>query len=141
MPNFVDLRRVGREATKCLATCLVVRRRRASHVRAVPALVIVSWVVKVFDATMKRVVSGSRLLERLGDVRAVDVGDEVRRAGRARRRASAPRSTITGPEVGAADADVDDVGDRLAGVAGHAPLADRVGELAHVLEDARSPPA
>ena len=36
---------------------------------------------------------------------------------------------MTGPEVGAADADVDDGADALAGVARPLPGADRVGEL------------
>ena len=41
---------------------------------------------------------------------------------------------MTGPEVRAADADVDDVGDRLAGVARPRAAADRLAELAHVRE-------
>ena len=75
------------------------------------ALVIVSCVVNVLEATMNSVVSGSQPLERLGDVRAVDVGDEVdAQAGLAvglQRLGHHDRA-----EVGAADADVDDVGDR-----------------------------
>ena len=70
------------------------RRRRslaaASRARE-SALVIVSWVVKVLDATMNSVRSGSSLAQRLGQVRAVDVGDEVRAQALAWRRAASAR--------------------------------------------------
>ena len=79
MPNSATALRVGGERDE------VPRDRRrspqrlsSSQARAVCALVIVSWVVKVLEATMNSVVSGSTPLQRLGDVRAVDVGDEVR---------------------------------------------------------------
>ena len=96
--------------------------------RAEWALVSVSCVVKVFDATMKSVVSGERLLQRLRDVRAVDIGDEMGartlppiRLERLRHHDRA--------EVRAADADVDEIGDRLARVALPFAGADRLGEF------------
>ncbi len=111
MPNFVTSFSLVERATKCLATCLLSPAVFRNQSRADVALVSVSCVVKVLEATMNRVVSGLSFLQRLGDVRAVDVGDEVdvqtglavgleRLGGHDR------------PEVGAADADVDDVGDR-----------------------------
>ena len=57
----------------------------------------VSWVVKVLEAMMKRVVSGIEPLERLGDVRAVDIGDEVDAQLRVWHRACSASVTITGP--------------------------------------------
>ena len=74
------------------------------------ALVIVSWVVNVFDAMMKSVDARIDGPQRLGEVRAVDVRDEVQPrtlAGVRRQRFGDHRR----PEVRAADADVDDVGD------------------------------
>ena len=63
----------------------------AMNARAVAALVIVSMVVKVFEAMMKSVVSGVEQLQRIGDMGAVDIGDEMQRAGR-HGRAPAPAS-------------------------------------------------
>ncbi len=69
----------------------------------------------------------------LGEVGAVDVGDEaegqVAVAEVAQRLVSHHRA-----EVRAADADVDDVADRLAGVAGPLARADPLGEVAHPVE-------
>ena len=83
---------------------------RRSRRRAVAALVMVSIVVKVFEATRNSVRAGSRLGKRVADVGAVDIRDEmsarpiVEGAERAGRHARA--------EVRAADADIDDVGER-----------------------------
>jgi hypothetical protein len=77
---------------------------------------------------------GAQGLEGLDEVGGVDVGDEVdpqvgagvgleRLGGHGR------------PEVGPADADVDRVGDALAGVALPGPAADRVAEAAHGGQD------
>ncbi len=69
----------------------------------------------------------------LGEVGAVDVGDEaegeVAVAEVAQRLVSHHRA-----EVGAADADVDDVADQLAGVAGPGTGADPLGEVGHAVE-------
>ena len=72
--------------------------------------------------------------ERLGEVRRVDVGDEEElhvalRVGRER------DVRHDGTEVGAADADVDDVLDALAGEALPLAAAHGVGEVAHLVED------
>ena len=77
------------------------------------ALVIVSCVVKVLEATMNSVDAGSHGAQRLGEVRAVDVGDEVQPRALAavrRQRLGDHRRA----QVGAADAEVDDVGDACA---------------------------
>ena len=79
------------------------------------ALVIVSSVVNVFDEMMNSVSAGSRSSDGLGEVRAVDVGDEAERQVAV---AVVPQRLVGHhrPEVRAADADVDDVADPLAGV-------------------------
>ena len=65
-------------ATKCLATAASSPPRPASdHSRAVRALVIVSSVVKVFEETTNSVSLGVEVAGRLGEVGAVDVGDEA----------------------------------------------------------------
>ena len=113
------------------------RTRRAlacSQACAVRALVIVSMVVKVFEAMMTSVRCGSSPCEHVVDVRAVDVRDEVR-----------PRPVVVGrqrqrrhhrPEVGAADADVDDVGEPAAVGRGDRARAHAVGEGRHPVEHA-----
>ena len=58
MPNSVTASVLVDSATKCLATASL-PSASISHVRALVALVSVSCVVKVFDATMNSVVSGS----------------------------------------------------------------------------------
>ena len=92
----------------------------------------VSMVVKVLEAMMNSVVAGSSALQRVVDMRAVDIGDVVRaRAvmiGRQRQRRHGRA------EIGAADADVDDVGDLLAGRAGRRAGAHGVGEGGHRIE-------
>ncbi len=68
MPNAATLSSAVETATKCFATAFdfsssdasVRPRRSHSHWRARRAFVRVSSVPKVFDATMKSVVSGSR---------------------------------------------------------------------------------
>ena len=65
--------------------------------RAERALAIVSWVVKVFDATMNSVVAGCSDPQRVGEVRAVDVRHEVHARAVVRCTAPAPAVTIAGP--------------------------------------------
>ena len=65
---------------------------------------------------MNSVSAGSRSRGRLDEIGAVDVGDEAERHGAV----AVMLERLVGhhrPEVGAADADVDDVADALAGVA------------------------
>ena len=134
MPKSATFSALVDSATKCLATA--VRRRRSpasSQSRAEVALVIVSMVVKVLEATMNSVSAGSR--SRTASCRSapstfdtnrtvsVAVGERAQRLVRHRR-----------AEVGAADADVDDVPDPLAGVAGPLARTDPVGEGGHLVQ-------
>ena len=62
MPNFFDLLGRGRDRDEVLRDRrLVARAASTSHARAVRAFISVSCVVNVLDATMKSVLSGSRL--------------------------------------------------------------------------------
>ena len=79
--------------------------------RAVWALASVSCVVKVLRGDDEQRGRRIALLQRLGHVGAVDVGDEVHPQVRAADRASTPRDAMYGAEVGAADADIHDIGD------------------------------
>ena len=76
---------------------------------------------------------GLNRLERLGEVRRVDVGheEELERALRIRRERDIRHH---GTEVGAADADVDNVLDALAGKALPFALPHLIGEIAHLRE-------
>ena len=114
MPNSATSSAFVETATKWRATAASSPSSASSHARAERALVMVSSVVNVFDATMNRVSAGSRSRRRLDEVRAVDVGDETEDEVPARVR---PQRLVghDRPEVGAADADVDDVADRPAG--------------------------
>ena len=108
-------------------------RPASSQSRAVCALVIVSSVVKVLEETMNSVSAGSRSLHRLGEIRAVDIGDEAE--------GHAPLAVVPErfvghhrAEIGAADADVDHVADALAGVALPGAAAHAIGEVRHLVE-------
>ena len=105
-------------ATKCLAIACVVAEGGQQPVRArVRALVIVSSVVKVLEETMNSVSAGSR--SRVASAKSVPSTFETKRKVMSRVAVVAQR--LVGhdrAEVGAADADVDDVADALAGVAG-----------------------
>ena len=108
------------------------RRRRppAATARAVWALVIVSSVVNVFDDTMNSVSAGSR--SRIASAKSVPSMFETKRNVEAAV-AVVPQRLVRHhrPEVRAADADVDDVADPLAGVAVHAPLRTRSANVRH----------
>ena len=97
------------------------------------ALVIVSSVVKVFEEIDEQRLLGVEVAGRLGEVGAVDVGDEAEghlaAAEVAQRLVGHHRA-----EVRAADADVDDVADRLAGVAAPLPRAHPLAEGGHPVE-------
>ena len=109
-------RRWSRPRRSACATAPSSPSRSTSQARAEAALVIVSWVVKVFEATMNSVRAGSRpasvsarcapsTLETKCGLRSGALVGLERLADHQR------------AEVGAADADVDDVGDGRAGVA------------------------
>ncbi|MGX1514624.1 hypothetical protein RKD44_005912 [Streptomyces collinus] len=94
---------------------------------------IVSIVVKVLDAMTNSVSAGSRSRTALVQVGAVHVGHEAegeRAVGEGPQRLVGHRRA----QVGAADADVDDVPDAPAGVAGPLAGADPVGEAGHLVE-------
>ena len=59
MPNLLTPSALVDTATKCLATANSSPSSLTSQARAVWALVMVSWVVKVLEATMNKVLSGS----------------------------------------------------------------------------------
>ena len=121
MPNAATSSRVRRHRDEVLGDRrLVAAARRATSRAAVCALVIVSSVVNVFDDDDEQrlggvevaVASAKSVPSTLDDEAALEVAVAVvpqRLVGHRR------------PEVGAADADVDDVADRLAGVP--APVA------------------
>ena len=97
------------------------------NARAECAFIIVSWVVNVFDDTMNRLLPGSSPAQSVAEVGAVDVGHEMRpepglaegaQGARGHRRA----------EIGAADADIDDVGEGFAFGAPDASRAHGLGE-------------
>ena len=97
------------------------------------ALVIVSSVVNVFDETMNSVSAGSR--SRMASAKSVPSTFETKRKVEAAL-AVVPQRLVghDRPEVGAADADVDDVADALAGVALPCAAAHAVGEVGHPVE-------
>ena len=84
MPNFAHPCGIGRDGDEVLARPRVsspsCRRHQA---RAAWALVSVSSVVNVFEQTMNSVSAGVEVARRLGEVGAVDVGDEAEASGRA----------------------------------------------------------
>ena len=93
----------------------------------------VSSVVNVFEETMKSVSAGSRPVDSFRKIGAIDIGDKPERHGAVavmlQRLVSHHRS-----EVGAADADVDDVANAFAGVPFPLSAADAVGEIRHPVE-------
>ena len=114
------------------------RARRGASSRALRALVSVSSVVNVFDDDDEQRLGRVEVVGGLPEVGAVDVGHEPERhvapAEVAERVVGHVRA-----EVGAADADVDDVADALAGVAGPLPAAHPLGEVGHLARARRAP--
>ena len=97
------------------------------------ALVIVSSVVKVFDETMNSVSAGSR--SRVASTKSMPSTLETKRNVQAAVAIELQRFIgHDRPEVRAADADIDDVADRLAGVALPRAAADLIGEGGHFIE-------
>ena len=134
MPNFATSAALVETATKCLATDFSSPPRPASdQSRAVWALVMVSRVVNVFEEMMNSVSAGSRSVNRFGEVGAVDVGNEPERHGSV----AVMLQRFVGhhrTEVGAADADVDDVANAFAGVPFPRAAPHAVGEISHLVE-------
>ena len=105
----------------------------ATSARAVCALVIVSSVVKVFEETMNSVSAASR--SRIASAKSVPSTLETKR--NVMLAVAVVLQRLVGhhrPEVGAADADVDDVADALAGVALPLAAAHALGERRHLVE-------
>ena len=101
-----------------------------NQARAEFALVRVSIVVKVFEAITNSVVSGSSFFRVWMIWGAIDVRDEVH--GKAFVAVGLERfADHQRTQVRAADADIDDVGDRAAGAADPLAAADLVGEREH----------
>ena len=85
MPKSATFSALVDSATKCLATASSSAASSASsQFRAEVALVIVSMVVNVLDATMNSVSAGSRSRDGLVQVGAVDVRHEPERSARGR---------------------------------------------------------
>ncbi len=85
MPNSATFSALVETATKCFATAAASPPKPASdQSRAVCALVIVSSVVNVFDEMMNSVSAGIEVVHGLGEIGAVDVGDEAERHRRGR---------------------------------------------------------
>ena len=134
MPNSDTFAALVETATKCFATALGV----AAKARQQP----VARALSVGHRLQRREglgrddeqrFRGIEVAGRFDEVGAVDVGDEPERhvplAVMLERLVGHHR-----PEVGAADADVDDVANALAGVALPGAAADPVGEVRHLVE-------
>ena len=120
MPNSAQAATLLETATKWRARSASAPAWARNQSRAVRALVRVSIVVKVLEITTKSVVAGREAGQRGRQIGAVDIGDEMQArpaAGIGRER----QRRHLRPQIGAADADADDVGDPAAVVAG--PLA------------------
>ena len=141
MPNFDTSAALVETATKCFATAFSSPPNASSdHARAVAALVIVSSVVKVFDETMKSVSAGSR--SATASAKSVPSMLETNRSVSERIFVCLQR--LVGhhrPQVGAADADVHDVANPLAGVAFPLAAPNTFGEVRHPVEHFVDTPA
>ena len=116
MPNFAAASTLVVVATKWRAMSLPPWARNQS--RAACALAIVSWVVKVLQATMNSVSRGVSWRSTRRDVVAVDVADEVQRQAAVGEGVERQHRHLR-PEVAAADADVDDMADATGGDVAH----------------------
>ena len=87
--------------------------------------------MKVFDETMNKVPRRVEPAQRVAYVRPVDIRDEMAAQLRRRKGRERPRGH-GGAEIGAADADVDDVGHRLPERAAHPSLAHVRREAQHL---------
>src|SRR5262244_950635 len=133
IPNFATSTAFVETATKCFATDFSSPPRPASdQSRAVWALVIVSRVPKVFEATMKMVSAGSR--SRTASAKSVPSMLETNRK-------VIPLSVISErlighnrAEIGTADPDVDHVSNALARVALPSAASDAVTKIGHFVE-------
>ncbi len=108
-------------------------RRSTIHCRAILALVSVSSVEKVFEQTTNSVRAAIDLFQHIAELHAVDVGDAVQ----AQIAVAILGQRLGGhddAEVRAPDADIDDVGEGLAGMAMDAAAVNSFDEAAHLLQ-------
>ncbi len=134
MPNSATPSALVETATKCFAIALWSPSASSVHRRAVWAFVIVSSVVKVFEETMNRVSSGSR--SRVASAKSVPSTLETKRNAISRSRVVAQRLVRHHrAEVRPADADVDDVANRLAGMTAPLAASHALAERGHAVED------
>ena len=114
IPNSATRSAFVETATKCLAIAAGSPSWSSTQSRAEVALVSVSSVPKVFDETMNSVSSAIQVPGCFHEIGRVDIGDEAERQVAV----GVMAQGLVGhhrPQVGPADADVDDVADRLAG--------------------------
>ncbi len=135
MPNRATSSAFVETATKCFAIAVSSPPRpRSSHARAVPAFVIVSRVVKVFEDTMKSVSAGSR--SRVASRKSAPSTFDTKR--NVRRPIAEGSQGLGGhhrPQIRAADPDVHDVADLGARVPAPGAVPHRAGESGHPVED------
>ncbi len=131
MPNAATASLLVETATKCLATSAPPPSRSTSQLprrsRVHHRLLSGEGFRGDDEQRARRIEPGQRIHQ----MRAIDIGDEMRPQVGAligfQRLAHHQR-----PEIGAADADIDDVGDRLAGAAAPLAAADAPGKVAHM---------
>ncbi len=120
MPNASIAASLVETAAKCRGTAAS-PSRPASQARTRRAFASVSWVVKVFEQTITSVRAGSSAGARSANCVPSTFETKWVRSSPASYGASAAVA-MAGPEVAAADADVDDVGEARAARAGPPPL-------------------
>jgi hypothetical protein len=139
MPKRATSPRLVDTATKCRATAAS-PSAPTSQARAEAAFCMVSWVVKVLLAMTNRVVRGCSVASTVARSARVEVGDVMH----AQLGVAKSHQRLGGharAEVGAADADVDDVADRFAGGAAPVAAVDSGDEALHLRQFVMAPPA
>ena len=134
MPNFATSSALVETATKCLA--MAPRSPLQPGQQPVARGVGVGHGLQRGEGLRgddEQRLRGIEIAHRLGEIGAVDVGDEAERHG--------PLAVVLqrlighdGPKVGAADADIDHIADPLAGMALPVAAAHAVGEVGHLVQ-------
>ena len=133
MPNLATSSALVETATKCLATAAGSFKRLERPVAGRVGIGHRLQGRKGLRRDDEQRFLGVEVARGLGEVGAVDIGDEAE--GQVAL-AVMPQGLVGHhrPQVGPADADVDDVADALAGVALPLAAADPVGEVGHLVE-------
>ena len=134
MPNFATSSALVETATKCLATRLASPPQAGQQPVARGARVGHRFQRREgLRGDDEQRLGRIEIAHRLGEIGAVDIGDEAERHGAL---AVVPERFVGHhrPEIGAADADVDDVADALAGMALPRAAAHALGEVGHPVE-------